>query len=649
MVIPTSSTPPPANRRLTQSSRLTPPEPAASAAALSSSEPSLRFPRPQGNRRLANWVSSSNPDVMRLAATVEETGLADSAYELINGTDGESPDDNYAGSMDESVDSLDFQRPDDVQSLAGTENTQDDDSIADEADTLPPASTMDLRKDGEVEEGVVDAPGDDARHEASSNGSEADETLPSLSSLEYTQISLGTPSIATPEANKRAAAAGVEAARSALEDQHQDTDSSESAAAFQFPPRSSPALTPDGSILLERRSVPEPPRHGGRCKKTNPARAKFAAKLADDGGIWAHFKDRLPNTTSATLPGLLLATALAILIPILYSPPADGPRPEMATVTTTITATTTSVVIATSTPSSLSRPSTSSTTGGMGLIPVGDNKSDEGLFGAKRPILTFTPHAQTDILIRVPSSIKQTWLAKNCLVVDATRGDQQVQAVLSPVGDGILVKFAKKEAYGVIKLSVRATCRPRVQKMIKVHFGRGVVEEALQMTKNLAQDLSGLVPAAAEEAGRCLKRARRSLGAVSDTITNNVVFSSETMLGRLWGSVAASQGSFLNANAAVLGRIRGVAEDLAESLGTTSRQAREHLHRVQDIQAGLRLRLLGAQVSAKMWWLRATGGEKEHEDYEHKAREFVASQHAAARAASWARRPREDVDVDARS
>ena len=84
----------------------------------SCSLPVLRFPRPQGSQHLANWISNSAPDILQ-QATMSDTGsLADSAYEIIQGADSESPDDR----MTESTCSLSAPQPDDVHSLDGSED-----------------------------------------------------------------------------------------------------------------------------------------------------------------------------------------------------------------------------------------------------------------------------------------------------------------------------------------------------------------------------------------------------------------------------------------------------------------------------------------------------------------------------------------------
>ncbi|PNY28172.1 Uncharacterized protein TCAP_01904 [Tolypocladium capitatum] len=595
-----STSPPPTHRRCTQSAQPTPTTPATPQPALSNSEPFLRFPRPQGNRRLANWISTSDPDIMRLTTTTEDTGLAESTYELVTGTDSESQDGNYTESVGESIGSLDLPRPDDVHSVAGTECTHDDESVVDEVDAPPQTSTLD-GGDEDGDEANSEANGETLiLHSRSVDGSESEEEARSRSSLEYTQASLKTPSILTPEASK----------------------------------------------LMER-PFELRPREEQLPERPETFQVKLIQRLAGFWELGTHAKDYCIETTLAALPGLLFAAAFAMLIPVLYSPPAESPRREASVAASTITATTTAVVVSTSVASSSVRPSPSSV-GGMGLIPLGDGTSDEWLFGTKKPVVSFTPRAQSDILVHVPNDVKETWLSKSCLVVAATRGDHVIEIAMSLVEEGILLRFPKKEAHGVVNLSLKATCRPKIQKVVKVHFGKGVMEEAYEMTKNLAHDLSGLVPAAAQEAERCFEGARRSLGAVSDTVGNSVVFVSDNLLNRLHNALAGAQQSFGSAKSDTLDRIRDATQDVAKGLGAVSQQTKEQLCRMQDFQNQLQLGLLDAQISAKIWWLKATGRREEHDDYQRKAREFVAGKQEAAREAGRARRPRVKLETTSR-
>src|SRR3569833_929788 len=67
-------------------------DPTPDAVSLSASVPTLRFPRPEGSQRLANWVSSSSPniDIMKAPSVSDADSLADSTYSIIASLDGAS-------------------------------------------------------------------------------------------------------------------------------------------------------------------------------------------------------------------------------------------------------------------------------------------------------------------------------------------------------------------------------------------------------------------------------------------------------------------------------------------------------------------------------------------------------------------------------
>ncbi|KAK0753447.1 hypothetical protein B0T18DRAFT_396828 [Schizothecium vesticola] len=92
------------------------------------SAPALRFPKPQGSQLLANWISTSSPDIRQPPNMSDsDNGLGDSAYEIINGAESES---RYSH-MSESTSSLEIPRPDEVHSLDGSEDHYDSDDDSD--------------------------------------------------------------------------------------------------------------------------------------------------------------------------------------------------------------------------------------------------------------------------------------------------------------------------------------------------------------------------------------------------------------------------------------------------------------------------------------------------------------------------------------
>lgn len=569
-----SSILPSTNSPDTQRSLLTTSRPNSPQTGLPSTEPNLRFPRPQGNRRLANWISTSNPDMMHVTAGTEDSDLAGSAFELINPVDTDSHDDQYTGSISESVGSLDFHRPDDAQSLTGTEHTYDDDSVIDD-DPEPLSRSM-------IHEEAVDV--HNGNHVPLQDGfddSESEEEARSRSSLEYTQHSLKTPSILTPEASK------------IMERSFEATD---------------------------KPKAPEDP----WLKGVYGAATRF----------WDY---TAAGAVSAALPGFIFAALFTLLITFLYPSPVQFAKNTKPVAFSTITATNTPVAIYTSrststpTPAQQTAATAAATTSakGMGLIVLNERASKEWLFRSKKPEIQFTPLRHGTIMVHVASDVTRAWSKKDCLSIAAGRDTEPVKVEYTQSNEGFAVKFPKNETHGVVKLMMQATCRPTVAKAVKIHFGKGIMEEAYEMTKNFASDISGFVPAAAHEAEKRLVGAKKSFCAVSDT----VLIASDSLLCRIKDSTCKMRELLGEQPLSLANSARGfVTKVLPLLLESIRKQATEPLASAPALKTSIKEGILNAQlclvttqISAKMWWLGVTGQKNERDEYGQKAKTFLDS------------------------
>ncbi|ATY58828.1 hypothetical protein A9K55_002326 [Cordyceps militaris] len=513
---------------------------------LSFSEPTLRFPRPQVNQSLAHWISSSDPDIMHLTSSpVEDAGLSESTYELIGGTDTESQDGNYTDNISESVGSLDFHRPDDVVSLAGTEHTCDEESVAD--------ATEEHHLSGQELLAHLHA------HQSIAEEDADDDDSSSKASLEYADHSLRTPSIFTPEAS----------------------------------------------------------RYFGTQDEL--AKKNVLTRLL----LWTHGVSNLTaQLVSTVLPGLLTLIAVALLAQTFLGGTETASQSAGSSIAAAIMQT---PFLASSTQKQdleLSSP-----TSGVALIPLQD-PSDEGLFRSRKPTVSFTPHGKNDVLIHVARDIRDAWMANNCLDVTVLRSTQELEFSLSSVDDGILVKFPRREAYGIVNLSVRSKCRPKTRKAIKVHFGKGIIVDAFERTKSLAQDLSELVPVAAHEAERCLAGARRVLGSASESFAHAWLVGTERAQDLLINANIGGTGRLLSDSGSHLWR---QAIDLLHSKTEIPEKYLKCVYSVRSAQAQLRLGLLDAQVSARMWWLKIQGKDHEYQVYASMAQAYLQHKKAAAK------------------
>lgn len=529
-----------------------PPQPQDSGEQqLSFSEPTLRFPRPQGNQNLAHWISSSDPDIMHLtSAPTEDTGLSESTYELIGGTDTESQDGNYTDNISESVGSLEFHRPDDVVSLAGTEHTCDEDSV------------IDTTEDRHHVTGPV-LVALDTQQAAIQDDTDDDDDSSSRASLEYADNSLRTPSILTPEASR-------------------------------YLPRET-----DKTNFISR----------WLSRYVTPPHDPLTFII---------------NSALLVLPSILTLLGAVLLIQTLIPVAEYESQPIVSRIASTFSQT--SLITATTERHEANTLALSSPTSGVALIPLQESP-DEGLFGLRRPTVSFTPHGKNDVLIHVAQDVRDTWLSKNCLNVTVLRSTQHLDFTLSPTADGILVKFPRREAYGVVNLAIRSRCRPKTEKAIKVHFGKGIIVDAFERTKSLAQDLSDLVPVAAHEAERCLAGAKRVFGSASETFSYAWLVGTEKVQDLLINGNMGGTESVTAAASSLWKQTSAAVNDAVVKSGAYDKSV-DALRRSQTM---LSLGLLDAQVSARMWWLKVQGKDDEYLAYAGKAQAYLQQKKLAAK------------------
>lgn len=572
-------------------------------APLSQSEPFLRFPRPQGNHQLASWISSSDPAIMRVVST-DEPGLSGSTYELITSSDSDGQSDPYIESMSASLGSLDFQRPDDdLNSLAGTEHTCDDESITDSFEPVdnPVNEVQQVYDEADVTASLDDqaqsqsqatiselAPHDDKAEY------ESEDDSASRSSLDYTQESLGTPSIPTPEASK------------IVDRPAEDLD------------------------VISSFEEDEETENGKEC----PLLYGWYQTLREkEAAAWSMITD-----TGFSIPPVILAL-IALLIPVLVSMTSPPTELHIPTATPAVTARTMTSFVTTTETLSLTH-ALSSTTTKPSRAPVENAKRDEVLFGGKNPDVVVFKQQSCRFLVQIPDKVKYTWLLKNCLSFSATRELDSVVIDVSVVDDGMQIKFPRAECHGAVQVELTAQCQPKAHQRFQIEFEKGIVEEALEKTKNFAQNLTDFVPAAAQEAERCIEGARRSLESASD----NVWTSSESLMKNIVTRIHNVHRSlpikelatrFHNVHrslsplkADIQQRLHQAKDELLNKVDIAKVQATKHLTDAQDVPDEAKIALLHAQINAKLWWLKITKNEGEYERYASKAKQYLADKKA---------------------
>ncbi|KAI1061777.1 hypothetical protein LB507_010723 [Fusarium sp. FIESC RH6] len=595
-----SLTPAPQRYATTPSSRPTTPATVGSTVnlprnPLSTSEPTLRFPRPQGNRHLANWISSSNPDIMRFTTTTEDSGLmSESEYEVIS-NDTESQDGNYTESMGESIGSLGLSRPDDVQSHTGTEQTYDDESVTDECD-IPSQQThqeepddivdsMDTEqtpqiqqswasvvKNGPLPEVEVEPEVEpEAQPEPSAEQEpESEDEARSRSSLEYTQQSLKTPSIPSPDASIT---------------EHK----------------------PDQMLL--------PTGNEEEAETRRSALNKWLKETQHP--VSKNRETIIKKVTSPSTVSAVLLLVLVSLISVFLTPLSRDAAPHIPAATSAVTNHPT--LINSSSRSSLPTSQALTTSiGGSGLIPVQDAPANDWPWSSQKINVTVERY-EGNFLLRMPRDVKKSWLDRDCLNFNAKRGGEHVRFGTSSTDEGIVLKIPKEEAHGMVKVDMYTTCRPRIHKVLRVTFEKGIISEALDLTWSFAQRVPELVPAAAQKAERRLEEARRSL----ETASCNFKTTSGTFCKDLGVKFHDAHRSLGWIKKDIKCRSQAAKHGISAKLGSIAADVKQYIPSTEAVQNRAELELLNAQITAKLWWLKLTAGDEEHDRYERAAEQFM--------------------------
>ena len=535
--------------------------------SLSTSEPSLRFPRPVGSHHLANWISASDPDIMHVTShAIEDTGLADSTYELISGVEDSeswSQDGNDHEYISESVSSLDPFRPDDVQSIADTEQMTDDEFIPMPApmssDNIPTSVAPDPTSTPLLDDDNIESDSD---------------TEASRSSLDYTKQSLKTPSMMTPEASK----------------------------IYERPPEMHPTLEWIYKIYT-----------ASRDRVQN--HAQYLQRGLEDGSVsLTHPTIAILLLLQVFIFGLAIHSVIGIVGHVFTR---VHQAPAVPAVTTTATAAPQLSGSPTSTSSAGYLDASHSTTG-LTVRRDHDEGSMDWFFGSKKPEITFSTQSKNTFLAQVPEEVKNTWTANNCVQFTAARDGQPVKTTLKFVREGLLLRFPRRETYGVVDLTLEATCKPVQKKVVKVRFVKGKLDEVFELTKHVVKDLvpvaeRGLVEfkKVMEPAWDCFTKYTQSLFQFPNADDLMVMRNEISHL--------------------VLMHYDNLRTEVSHACGNLKGAQKHAVGFVHDVQTRLQLELLNAQISAKLSWLSILGKKEEHDHYLHKATSFMNSKEAAAK------------------
>lgn len=534
-----------------------------------SPELSLRFPRPVGNTHLANWISTSDPDIMHMRITTEsvnEGGLADSTYELLTHADDTASEngsqDNNDESFSESVSSLDHKRNDDNNSFV----SEDDEEEMPMLIRAPSPATEKSR------------PLTPLSDVADDNESEDESDTNSRSSLEYIHEKLGTPSMSADE-------------------------------------------TPKASAFIIQNKMTEA--HGThRIQDVGNAMARFWEIILDGLKEWSNaaksdyetFKTAYQRQVpTAYGPYVGLMTILVPFLIALFSPvwiqyvPGLG-RSAVSTVDTTDAPQILAPITTTSTSASWV-----AATGVRTDLNVREEPSTLDWFFARNPGLSYSTIDNT-IVVDIPPHLKQEWVTKGCVAVTATRDGKTLDTPVQveEVTKGLAASLPRRERYGDVDFFVKTTCGLHIKQHVTVNFGpyESELTALARQTKDLAL---WYAESKKQKWAKCLDflviSPSRQLIPTCDKAVKH--------LGERWTLAKEVLAEAFEPSK--------VEKDLALFADNVRRDTELM---VRDAQNGLQLGLLNSQINAKLWWLKVTRQNAAHEIYSKKAAKYMADKEA---------------------
>jgi hypothetical protein len=201
-------------------------------------------------------------------------------------------------------------------------------------------------------------------------------------------------------------------------------------------------------------------------------------------------------------------------------------------------------------------------------------------------------------LVKIPEGTKLSWLAKDAISIDVFRGQDFIKAKFSSVDEGILVEIPKKDAHGILNVSVTTTRRPKVNETFELDLGRGAFAQALDFGRLIFEDISSKLSESARSAQADFEE---TLKVVKTSFTEAREQAGQ-QIEKVWRE----------------------AETMSPKPPKWWMSFQRHLHqKQQDLQVEAEAALLKAQISANLLWLQMQGKQKEHDVYLKKASAFL--------------------------
>jgi hypothetical protein len=235
-----------------------------------------------------------------------------------------------------------------------------------------------------------------------------------------------------------------------------------------------------------------------------------------------------------------------------------------------------------------------------------------------------------ELLIRIPSATKLSWLTKEAMSVNITRGNITVDTERAYSSDeGIVLLLPKKEAYGVLNISVITTKKPRVNETFQVHFGT-TVSQSWQSVMDKLSSLIGSEGSLVDP--QTYKQMRKS----AEKVVEDARVQSQSTLAQMEEArqVAMRHAALTGARLTEMAKSFSLeaakrSAIFSKELGIQISEAEEKLAKdlpsLEQIREPFESGLLRAQVQSKLMWLKLQGKDAEYHEYKKRAAQATRS------------------------
>ncbi len=240
---------------------------------------------------------------------------------------------------------------------------------------------------------------------------------------------------------------------------------------------------------------------------------------------------------------------------------------------------------------------------------------------ARKMACSIEIHGSNEILVKVPAGTKTSWLAKGAIDIDVWRGTEMLKSKLSTTDEGIVIEISKKDAYGVMNVSVVTSRRPKINETFAVNFGKPVMAQAFEVGSDLVAGVARMIAQAAKGAidifpASFVSDRFKEVGRAAHGYSEDVASRAKNSL------TTASLDEVVKRAQAQAGKAR---DRIMEAQTLLTQQIRS----TQHVSDQLRLQVEKAQISSRLLWLKMQKKTAEHASYQAKALVYI---HEKARA-----------------